>query len=157
MSGFEIDDDLIRRLADLMAEKGLSEIELESDDRRLRVSRAAQVVSASVPMAAAPGPMAAPGPAAAAPTAQEQAAGPAGAKEGAITSPMVGTVYTAAEPGAPPFVSVGDEVAEGDTLMIVEAMKVMNPIRAPKAGTVREIVVTNAQPVEYGEVLMVIA
>lgn len=149
MSGFEIDDELIRRLADLMAEKGLGEIELAEEGRSLRVSRAGQMVSVAAASAAAP--------VAAAPAAANAPAAAATAStEGSVTSPMVGTVYTSPEPEAPPYVSVGTTVEEGQTLMIVEAMKVMNAIRAPKAGRVAEIMVTNAQPVEYGEVLMVI-
>ncbi|MEM8915810.1 MAG: acetyl-CoA carboxylase biotin carboxyl carrier protein [Pseudomonadota bacterium] len=149
MSGFDIDDELIRRLADLMAEKGLSEIELEDQDRRLRVSRTTQVTTVSMPAAAAGGPAPANTDAGTAPAASPD--------EGVVTSPMVGTVYVSPEPGSPPYVEEGSQVAEGDTLMIVEAMKVMNPIRAPRAGTVSNIKVKNAQPVEFGEALLTIS
>lgn len=150
MGGFDIDDDLIRRLADLMEEKGLSEIELSEDNRSVRVSRASKNTTVSVPamaQAAAPD-------AAAQPATQDA---PKQTGEGAVTSPMVGTVYRSPEPGAPAYVDVGASVNEGQTLMIVEAMKVMNPIRAPKSGTVTEIMVQNGQPVEFGEVLLIIS
>jgi acetyl-CoA carboxylase biotin carboxyl carrier protein len=152
-SGIDVDTALVRELAELLAETGLSEIEVEDGDRKIRVSRGgAQVAAAPVyhgapPSAAAPVPATAPAPG-------EPAAGADTA--GALTSPMVGTVYLAAEPGAPNFVSVGDSVKEGQTLVIIEAMKVMNPIAAEKAGTVKAILVDNAQPVEFGQPLVVI-
>jgi len=151
MSGFDIDDDLIRRLADLMAEKGLSEIELSEDNRSVRVSKVSQAASVAIPTATAD---------ASAPVATVQPVvqdSPKTPSEGAVTSPMVGTVYRSPEPGAPSYVDVGATVSEGQTLMIVEAMKVMNPIRAPKSGTVTEIMVQNGQPVEFGEVLLIIS
>jgi acetyl-CoA carboxylase biotin carboxyl carrier protein len=147
MSKFKVDKDAIRELAALLEETGLSEIEIEDDDKRLRVSRA----SAPAPAPAAPAP---PPPAAAG----EAGGGPENwtTHAGAVTSPMVGTAYVAPEPDAAPFVQVGDEVAEGQTLLIVEAMKTMNPIPAPWAGKITRILVENAAPVEFGEVLMVI-
>ena len=137
-----IDADAIREMSDLLHETGLTEIEIEKEGARIRVCRAAvaAVAPAAAP-AAAPAPTAAP------------AAGP---HPGSVPSPMVGTVYVAAEPGKPPFISVGQSVTEGDTIFIVEAMKTMNPITAPKSGTVMEISVSNGQPVEFGQTLAVI-
>ncbi|MGM0422733.1 MAG: acetyl-CoA carboxylase biotin carboxyl carrier protein [Pseudomonadota bacterium] len=149
-----IDFDEIRKLAELVQDTELSEIEIEEDDLRIRVSRnGAQMVQA---VSAAP-----PAPAAnqAAPAVVADAATTAVSSEahpGAVKSPMVGTVYLQPEPGAPTYVSVGDKISAGDTLMIIEAMKVMNPIKAPKAGTVKEILVDDAQPVEFDEVLVVV-
>ena len=149
-----IDKDLIRGLAELLTETDLSEIEVEQDDFRIRVTRAAPVAYAqAVPTPPAPAAtVAAPVPEAAAPAADEDPS----RHPGAVKSPMVGTAYVAPEPGAPPFVKVGDQVAEGQTVLIVEAMKVMNPIRAPHAGTVQQVLVSDGQPVEFGEVIMVI-
>lgn len=144
----DLDKDLIRELAALLEETGLSEIEVGEDKRRIRVARN---ISTSVTAAPAPAPAPAPAEEAAAVSAEELASHP-----GAVTSPMVGTVYVAPEPNAPPFVNVGDEIKEGQTLLIVEAMKTMNPIPAPKAGKVTRILIENAQPVEYDEVLMII-
>lgn len=145
MASFDIDGDLIRKLAELLQETGLTEIEFAEGQQRIRVTRAAAVQAA----VAAPAP--------AAPAQPETiAAAPGGPPAGGVTSPMVGTAYLSPEPSAPPFVKAGDAVKEGQTLMIIEAMKVMNPIRAPRAGTVAAILVKDAQPVEYGEVLMVI-
>ncbi len=143
---FEIDPDAIRTLAELMTETGLSEIEMADGDRRIRVSRATTAAAAL---------------AAAAPLKLEAAAAPApqvnpASHPGAVVSPMVGTAYLQAEPGAPAFVGVGDTVRTGDTLLIIEAMKVMNPIKAPKGGVVAQILIANGQPVEYGEPLMII-
>jgi acetyl-CoA carboxylase biotin carboxyl carrier protein len=148
-----IDSSVIRELAELLTETGLTEIEVEQGGARLRVVR--QVVNSyvsdpSMRVAAAP---AAAGPAGEAPA----PAKPKGPPAGAVPSPMVGTVYVAPEPGKPPFVKVGDKVSEGDTLLIVEAMKTMNPIAAPKAGTITEICVNDAEPVEFGQTLVVIA
>jgi acetyl-CoA carboxylase biotin carboxyl carrier protein len=126
-----------------MTETGLSEIEMAEGDRRVRVSRAA--MAAPVHFAAS---TAAP---AVAPAAVSPASNP-----GAVTSPMVGTAYLQAEPGAPPFVSVGSTVRVGDTLLIIEAMKVMNPIKAPKSGVVSQILISDGQPVEYGEPMMIV-
>jgi len=143
-----IDSSSIRELAELLADTGLTEIEIEQNGARIRVAR--QVVSSYVAAPAA----AAPATTAAAPA---EAAKPKGPPAGAVTSPMVGTVYVAPEPGKPAFVKVGDKVSEGDTLLIVEAMKTMNPIVAPKAGTVTEICVNDAEPVEFGQPLLVIS
>ena len=145
MPKFDVDDALVRKLAALLADTGLTEIEYEAGEQRIRVSRGGGTtvaVAAPAPMTAAP---------AAKPAAAE------GPPPGAVTSPMVGTAYAAAEPGAAPFVKVGDKVAKGQTLLIIEAMKVMNPIPAPHGGTVQEILFGDARPVEYGEVLMVVA
>jgi len=140
-----IDAAAIRELAELLAETGLSEIEIEQGGTRVRVARqlTASYV-AEVPRAA---PMAA----------TEAPAAPKGPQPGAVTSPMVGTVYVAPEPGKPPYVKVGDKVSEGDTLLIVEAMKTMNPIPAPRSGTVTEICIHDAEPVEFGQMLLVIS
>lgn len=155
--GMNIDTALVRELAELLNETGLTEIEVEDDDRKIRVSRAA--VSAAAPVyAAAPAPVAAapaPATAAPAPSAPEPAAGPD--MTNAVKSPMVGTCYLFPEPGAAAFVTVGNPVKEGDTLLIVEAMKVMNPIVAPRSGTITAILVDNAQPVEFDQPLVVIA
>lgn len=155
--GMNIDTALVRELAELLNETGLTEIEVEDDDRKIRVSRGA-VASAAPVYAAAPAPIAAAAaPAAAAPAPVEPAA-PAGPDlKNAVKSPMVGTCYLTPEPGAAPFVSVGQAVKEGDTLLIVEAMKVMNPITAPRAGTITAILIETAQPVEFDQPLVVIS
>ncbi|SMF67227.1 biotin carboxyl carrier protein [Tistlia consotensis] len=152
MTKFPIDEEALRTLAGLLEETGLSEIEVAEGERRLRVARhAAPVVQAALPPAQAlPVQPAAALPAAGAPA---PAAGPA---EGTVSSPMVGTAYLAPEPGAATFVSVGGRVEKGQTLMIIEAMKVMNALPAPHAGTVKEILIQDGQPVEFGEPLMVI-
>ena len=148
MPPFDIDPDAIRKLAELMTETGLSEIELAEGDRRVRVSRATAPAAPAVHFAA---------PAAAAPAAAAPAAAVTPANHpGAVISPMVGTAYLQAEPGAPPFISVGSPVRIGDTLLIIEAMKVMNPIKAPKSGVVKQVLVSDGQPVEYGEPLMIV-
>jgi acetyl-CoA carboxylase biotin carboxyl carrier protein len=145
-----IDEKLVRQLADILAETGLTEIEVQEGEKRVRVSRAAQAAPAAPMVAAA----AAPTPAPAAPT---PAPAPEAPAANALKSPMVGTVYLAPEPGADDFVKVGDTVKAGDTVLIVEAMKVMNPITAPTAGTVKAILVENGQPIEFDQPLMVIA
>ena len=149
--GMAIDTALVRELAELLAETGLTEIEVEDNHRKIRVSRAAAGAAVSTHYAAAPPALAAPvtAPAVAAPAAPDHA--------NAVKSPMVGTVYLSAEPGSAAFVSVGQTVKEGDTLVIIEAMKVMNPIVATAAGTVKAVLVENAQPVEYDQPLVVIA
>lgn len=141
-----IDASAVRELAELLKETGLTEIEIEHNGARIRVSRGGGVAAA--PAAAAPS--AAPAPTPAAPP----SSGPA---PGSVPSPMVGTVYLAPEPGKPAFISVGKTVKEGDTLFIVEAMKTMNAIAAPKGGTVKEICVSDGTPVEFGQTLCVIA
>jgi acetyl-CoA carboxylase biotin carboxyl carrier protein len=139
-----VDADAIRELSALLNETGLTEIEIEHNGGRIRVSRAAvNAMAAAAPVAAA-------APAAAA---QPAASGPVA---GAVPSPMVGTVYSAAEPGKPAFISIGKSVKAGETLFIVEAMKTMNPITAPHGGTVKEILVSDKDPVEFGQTLCVI-
>jgi acetyl-CoA carboxylase biotin carboxyl carrier protein len=138
-----VDAAAIRELAELLKETGLTEIEIEHNGARLRVSKQSSGATISAP----------PAPAAPAPAAPAKPAGP---HPGAVPSPMVGTVYFAPEPGAKPFISVGQSVKEGDTLFIVEAMKTMNPIAAPKGGIIGEICVSDAQPVEFGQTLCII-
>ena len=146
----QVDIKLVRQLAELLNETGLTEIEVEDDDRKIRVARTLQAASVAV---AAPAPAAAP---AAAPVAAPAAPTAPADHPGALKSPMVGTVYLAASPEAAPFVSVGDSVKEGDTVVIIEAMKVMNPITATKGGKVTQVLVANGQPVEYDQPLVVI-
>lgn len=153
------DVSFIQSLAELLRENDLTELQVkrdygENDSLNVRVSRQTQtVMQTAAPVAAVTAPAAAP--ATAAPAAAEVPADPA-AHPGAVTSPMVGTVYMAAEPGAAPFVSVGTTVAEGDTLLIIEAMKTMNHIPAPKAGTVKRILVEDGGAVEFGAPLAII-
>ena len=149
-----IDFDLIRRLAELLDKSSLSEIEVEDEDVRIRVARtvvaaAAQptVIHHAAPATAAP---------ASAPAPAEIVAAAPAPTVNAVKSPMVGTAYLSAEPGAKAFASLGDKVAAGDTLLIIEAMKVMNPITAPTAGTVRAVLVENGQPVEFDQPLIVV-
>ncbi|KXG86527.1 acetyl-CoA carboxylase biotin carboxyl carrier protein [Agrobacterium bohemicum] len=152
-----IDKELIRDLANILNDTDLSEIEVEQDDMRIRVSRAAPApiyATAPAQYAPAPAPAAAAAPAVAPGTAAPAA--PARNPANTVTSPMVGTVYLSSAPGARPFVEVGATVKEGQTLLIVEAMKTMNQIPAPKSGKVTEIIVNDSQPVEYGEALVVI-
>ena len=148
-AGMKVDTKLVRQLADMLAETGLTEIEVEDGDRKIRVvknvfpfagGQAAQAPTI-VTGAAAPAPSPAAEPAAAVAT---------------IRSPMVGTAYLSGEPGSDPFVKVGDKVKPGDTLLIIEAMKVMNPIAATAAGTVQQILIENAQPVEFDQPLVVV-
>ena len=146
MAKFEPDDDLIRRLAALLEETGLSEIEYEAEGKRIRVGRGGGPVATESILPAPSTDAAAPG------TPPDAEAVPAGA----VISPMVGTVYLAAEPGAPSLLKVGDNVTEGQTLLIIEAMKVMNPLASPRAGTVTRILVSDGQPVEFGEPLLII-
>ncbi|MCH1568363.1 MAG: acetyl-CoA carboxylase biotin carboxyl carrier protein [Alphaproteobacteria bacterium] len=141
----------IKDLAELLSETGLTEIEIETGDMRIKVAREGTVVSAAAPIAA---PFAAPVEAVAEKPADSTPA--AADHPGAVKSPMVGTAYIAPEPGAPNFAKVGDTVKEGQTILIVEAMKTMNPIAAPKAGKVTQIFVKNEQPIEFDEVLMII-
>jgi len=144
-----IDQDLIRELAKLLEETGLTEIEIEQNALRVRVSRHAHMVSAAPTMTSAA--------AAPAPVGMSLSASSDPAKHpGVVTSPMVGTVYLASAPGARPFVDVGSQVAVGDTLLIVEAMKTMNQIPTPRGGTVKQILVEDGQPVEFGEPLMIV-
>ncbi|WP_157218897.1 acetyl-CoA carboxylase biotin carboxyl carrier protein [Flavisphingomonas formosensis] len=152
-SAMQVDPDLVRQLATLLDDTRLTEIEVQDGDRRIRVVRnisvPAQTLSvAAAPVAAAPVAVAAPQ---AAPVEIASAEHP-----GAVKSPMVGTAYLAAEPGAKPFVQPGDKVAAGVTLLIVEAMKVMNPIVSPRGGTVKAVLVDNGQPVEYDQPLVIV-
>ncbi len=145
-----VDKDLIRELSALLEETGLSEIEIEQSGLRVRVVRGSQFTPAApkAPMSGAPT-VASPG--------ITSAAAPDPAKHpGVVASPMVGTAYLAAEPGARPFVEVGSKVLAGQTLLIVEAMKTMNQIPAPRAGTVKQILIEDGRPVEFGEPLMII-
>jgi acetyl-CoA carboxylase biotin carboxyl carrier protein len=146
----KVDTALIETLAELLQRTGLTEIELAEGDSRIRVARQPQPVVASVPAIA-------PASAPASPAASDQAVGQAAEEHpGAVRAPMVGTVYLTPEPGAPPFVKVGAEVSEGQILLIIEAMKVMNPIRAARGGRIANLLVANGDPVEYGELLLII-
>lgn len=144
----QVDAALVRELAELLKETDLSEIEVADGERRVRVARQILVTAnVGAPSVAPPATLAEPAAVAAVDLAKQA---------GVVPSPMVGTAYTSSEPGKPPFVSVGSMVKEGDTLLIVEAMKVMNPIIAPRAGKVTKIFIENAQPIEFGEPLMII-
>ncbi len=150
MSSIKIDDKAIRQLAKLLDETNLNEIEITDDDHSIRVSRGGGNTVVTAPAGAAP-----------VPVAVAPVVAPAGgdrdtAHPGAVKSPMVGTVYLKPDPDSAPFVTVGSSVAAGDTLLIVEAMKVMNPIKADKAGMIKEILVNDAQPVEFDEPLVII-
>ena len=150
------DTALVKALADILDEAGLAELEYETADLSVRLSRVsstAQVALVAAVAAPATAPAVAPAAPAAAPAANTA---DAASHPGAVTSPMVGTVYVAPEPDAPSFIEVGGTVKKGQPLLIVEAMKVMNPITAPADGTVKQIFIQNAQPVEFGEVLVVI-
>lgn len=149
----DIDADLVRELADLLGETGLSEIEYATGDLRVRVARILQSSPGHGPAASG-----------AATTSSSAAAAGAPAREvdalldhpGLMISPMVGVVYTGSDPGSPPFVKAGDAVEAGATLLLIEAMKVFNPIKAPRAGVVTRIMVSNGVPVEYGEPLLIL-
>jgi len=147
-SDLPIDSDLVRTLAKLLDETGLTEIEYSVGDRRIRVARTAAALTPTVTVAATT-------PAAAAAEPPPAAVAPVD-HPGGVKAPMVGTAYIAPQPDQPPFVKLGDRVEEGRVLLIIEAMKVMNQIRAPKAGRVAEILIADGTPVEYGQVLMVI-
>ncbi len=148
MTRIPIDPDAIRALAAVLTETGLSEIEIAEKDSRIRLVRAS-VIAAAPALAAAP----APSPVAAA---AQAGAVEAEAHPGAVTSPMVGVAYLMPEPGSPPFVTVGQQVTAGQTLLLIEAMKTFNQIKAPKAGTITAVLVQNSAPVEYGEALMIL-
>jgi acetyl-CoA carboxylase biotin carboxyl carrier protein len=155
MTRLPVDADAIRALADILVETGLTEIEIAEGDSRIRVARAPSVIQAAVAgpaMHAAAVPAPAPAPAAAEPAAVTDFT----QHPGAVKSPMVGVVYLSPEPGASPFVLPGQPVAAGQTLLLIEAMKTFNQIKAPRAGTVTRIFASAGVPVEYGEVLMVI-
>ncbi|HWA79278.1 MAG TPA: acetyl-CoA carboxylase biotin carboxyl carrier protein [Acetobacteraceae bacterium] len=154
MSGLPFDPEVIRALAALLKETGLTEIEVAEKEGRIRVARqpAAPASLAVAAPPAAPPSQAEPAPASAATSPIEDAAN----HPGAVKSPMVGVVYLSPEPGAPPFVTVGQEVEAGQTLLLVEAMKTFNQIKAPKAGRLARILVQSGTPVEYGEPLMIL-
>ena len=148
MAKFEMDTDFIRKLAAILEETNLGEIELADGERKIRVARPTTVTAAAAPIAVAP-------PVAVVPVAVA-GAGDLSKHPGAVKSPMVGTAYLSPEPGKPVFVNVGDKVTAGQTLLIIEAMKTFNPIKSAKAGTVTQILIENARPVEFGEVLMIV-
>jgi len=151
-----IDQALIRDLANILKDTDLTEIEVEQDDLRIRVSRNSQTVYAAAPQFPAyAAPMAAPA-AGVAPVTATAAAAPAAAAGFTLTSPMVGTCYHSPAPGSPPFIEIGAQVKEGQTVLIIEAMKTMNQIPAPRSGKVTAILVSDASPVEFGEPLLVI-
>lgn len=152
----EIDAALVRQLAEILNETDLTEVEVERGELRIRVAREVTVNTAPVQYAVAPAPVAA-APAAAAPAAMPSDPATIVARAGEeVKSPMVGTAYLQASPEAPAFVQPGDKVKKGQTLLIVEAMKTMNPIQAPRDGVVAEILVGDAQPVEFGEPLVLL-
>ena len=155
MGKLEVDEDLLKRLADILDSTGLTEIEVASGEERVRVAKQQAVVQAVADAAPALS-AAAPRPSADPAAETLQSCSPA-QPTGLVVSPMVGTAYLAPSPNAEPFVKLGDEVSEGQTLMIVEAMKVMNNLPSPHAGTVKDILISDGQPVEYGEPLIVIA
>lgn len=150
MGKLEVDEDLLKRLADILDTTGLTEIEVAAGEDRIRVAKQHTVVQAAndavAPPAAAPR----------AATLEARDSAPA-QPSGLVVSPMVGTVYLSPSPGSPPFVKIGDSVSEGQTLMIVEAMKVMNNLPSPHSGTVKDVLISDGQPVEFGEPLIVIA
>jgi acetyl-CoA carboxylase biotin carboxyl carrier protein len=146
MARFDVDEDLVRKLSSLLDETGLTEIEYAKGEEHIRVSRGAVATVAAQP-AGGPAPVAAAAPAA------EKAALPEGF---VVTAPMVGTVYLSPEPGKPPFVKVGDVVSQGQTLLLIEAMKTYNDLRAPRAGKVLRVLVGDTTPVEYGEALLIL-
>jgi len=152
------DASLVRELAAILREADLGEIEIEHEGLRIRVSKATSMTPAALPAPAYLPPPAAAVPVAAAAPVQESmpAASDKTAPANAQTSPMVGTVYLSPEPGAKAFINAGDKVKKGDTLMLIEAMKTFNPVTAEKSGTVRQILVEDSQPVEFGEPLIVI-
>lgn len=150
-----IDTAIVKEIADLLSGSDLTEIEVEHEGLRIRVVRAPAPVTIAQAPYAAPYPAGAPV-AAGAPAVAAEAPADLSKHPGVVASPMVGTAYLAAEPGAPPFIEVGASVREGQTVLIVEAMKTMNAIPAPRSGTVTRILVGNAQPVEYGEPLLII-
>lgn len=152
MSGLLVDADAIRALAEILTETGLTEIEVSEKDRRIRVARAPATVQA-----AAPAPVAPVAPVAAAPAVMESAA-PADLSRhpGAVPSPMVGVAYLTPDPSSPPFASEGQIVTAGQTLMLIEAMKTFNQIKAPKGGTLKAILVASGDPVEFGQPLAII-
>ena len=154
MAKFEMDTDFIRKLAAILEETGLGEIELSDGERKIRVARPTTIAAPAAPIAMAPMASTA-APVAVMPVAVAASADN-GNHPGAVKSPMVGTVYLSPEPGKPAFVNVGDKVTAGQTLLIIEAMKTFNPIKAAKAGTVAQILIEDKQPVEFGQPLMIV-
>jgi acetyl-CoA carboxylase biotin carboxyl carrier protein len=154
MAKFEMDTDFIRELAVLLEETGLGEIELADGERKIRVARPMSVAAPAAPVTVAPMATGA-GPVTVVPVTVTATADHS-AHPGAVKSPMVGTAYLSPEPGKPVFVHVGDKVTAGQTLLIIEAMKTFNPIKATKAGTVTQVLIEDKQPVEFGQALMVI-
>lgn len=151
-----IDADLVRSLADILNDTDLTEIEVERGDLKIKVKREVTVAAAPIQYAAAPAPVAQAAPAAA-PVSMPSDPATIVARSGEeVKSPMVGTAYLQPAPGSDPFIKAGDKVKKGQTLLIVEAMKTMNPIQAPRDGVVAEILVGDAQPVEFGEALVVL-
>ena len=147
-----IDTEAVRALATLLENTGLSEIEYEIGDLRIRLARGGQMIQATVPvMQPSPAPAPAASSTATAPASEDLSKHP-----GAFTSPMVGVVYLSPEPGAAPFIAEGSAVTEGQTILLIEAMKTFNPIRAPRSGRIVRIVVATGAPVEYGEPLVII-
>lgn len=145
MAKFDVDEDLVRKLANLMDDTGLSEIEYRSGEQVLRVARGGGIMT----VGALPPPVSGEAP-------SSQAPAESGPHPGAVTAPMVGVVYLGPEPGSPPFIKPGDVVTEGQTLLLIEAMKTFNPVRAPRAGRIDRILVTDKIPVEFGEELVII-
>jgi acetyl-CoA carboxylase biotin carboxyl carrier protein len=154
MAKFEMDTDFIRKLAAILDETALGEIELSDGERKIRVARPTTIAAPAAPIAVAPMVSAA-APLAVVPVAVA-ATSDHSKHPGAVKSPMVGTAYLSSEPGKPVFVSVGDKVNAGQTLLIIEAMKTFNPIKAAKAGTVTQILIEDRQPVEFGQALMIV-
>jgi acetyl-CoA carboxylase biotin carboxyl carrier protein len=146
--GMQVDTNLVRELAEMLNDTGLSEITVEDGERKIKVSRTMTAVAAA--------PVYAPAPVASAASVASAPAAEPVVSANALKSPMVGTAYLTPEPDAPPFAAVGDKVSAGDTLLIIEAMKVMNPIVAVNGGTVKAVLVESGQPVEFGQPLMVI-
>jgi len=155
----QIDSKLVRELADILKDTELTEIEVEKGELRIRVAReihAAPVHYAAAPQAPAPQPAPASAPSSPPETPAASSAADPKSHPGAVTSPMVGTVYLRPSPDAEQFKKAGDSVKEGETILLVEAMKTFNPITAPKSGTLKELLVDDAQPVEYGEALFIV-
>ena len=143
MANFDVNEDLVRKLAKILEDTGLTEIEYRVGEEKIRVSRAARSISVSAPETYTPGLL-------------EESSAVGDLHPGAVKAPMVGVIYLAPEPGGPPFVKVGDTVTEGQTLLLIEAMKTFNPVRAPKPGRVSRILVEDKTPVEFGEDLVIL-
>lgn len=146
MAKFDVDEALVRKLSELLDDTGLTEIEYRAGEQTIRVSRGAEGLALAPALS----------PAIALETVKEDASQDTGHHPGAVTAPMVGVVYLAPEPGSPSFIKPGDTVSEGDTLLLIEAMKTFNPVRAPRAGRVARILVADKVPVEFGEDLVIL-